>query len=65
MEKLHTKLKSSELTEYEIGRWLEEEIESAAALSLHENEFAAIEEREAIEVDVSDRSRGFGSMPAE
>jgi hypothetical protein len=65
MEKLKTKLKSSELTEQEIGRWLAEERDAAAALSLHENEFAAVEDREAAEVDMSGQSESFGSMPTE
>jgi hypothetical protein len=65
MEKLKTKLKSSELTEQEIGQWLAEERDAAAALSLHENEFAAVEDREAAEVDMSGQSESFGSMPAE
>jgi hypothetical protein len=65
MEKPRTKLKSSELTEYEIGKWLEEERDAAADLSLHLNEFAAVEEREAAEVDLSGRAKAFGSMPAE
>jgi hypothetical protein len=63
MSKLDNKLGTAGVTEQEIGRWLEEERESAAALSLNRNQYAAVEANEAREAAAGPASSAYGTMP--
>jgi hypothetical protein len=64
MSKLEMKLGTKGVTEEEIGRWLEDERESAAALSLNRNQYAAAEAQDAREAAIGPSS-AYGSMPRE